>query len=163
MADSCSLIAAFLSHRNDNGMYFILTSIFCHGIVGTTFMQTSPIHILLIEDDDMLSQLYTDLLRDTGYVVDTAVDGEKGLEKIAQKEWNLILCDIVIPVIDGLSLIQRAKKQHILNPKTKIVFLSNMYTEDQSRQALNLGDGYLIKVQLQPDEFIEKINTFIGS
>ncbi|MCH7541221.1 response regulator, partial [Patescibacteria group bacterium] len=72
--------------------------------------------ILVVEDDQFLRELYDELLREEGYEVDLAPDGEIGLAKIIKGGYELILLDIMLPKIDGLEILRRVKKQGTENP-----------------------------------------------
>ncbi len=124
-------------------------------------MEPRDVKILLIEDDEMLLQLYTDILREKGYRVDTANDGTKAFEKIKKQKWNLILCDIVLPQMNGFEVITKARDAQMITEETPVIFLTNMYTDDQNKQALKHGKDYIIKSQLTPDQFLERIEKFI--
>jgi len=119
--------------------------------------------ILLIEDDESLRELYEELLKNAGYQIDSAEDGTIGLNKLQLGGWDLVLSDMILPGISGLELIRRAKKESSIPPAKKIVFLSNMYTEDQEKEALELGDGYWVKVQLTPENFLDNVKKYLES
>jgi DNA-binding response OmpR family regulator len=81
--------------------------------------------VLVIDDDPNIRELYTALLHDEGYRVETAVDGQDGLNRLSCAP-DLILLDLMMPVMDGHQFLERlrntAKHQH-----TPVVVLSAVY------------------------------------
>jgi len=66
--------------------------------------------ILLVEDDPFLIDIYSTKLKETGFAVVIANDGEEALEKIVQEKPDLVLLDIVLPRVDGWETLSRIKK-----------------------------------------------------
>src|SRR2546423_11111857 len=106
--------------------------------------------ILVVEDDLFIRDLYRETLKTEGYEVDTAVDGDDALVKIKQGTYDLILLDIIMPKMDGLNLMRKIKSDPTIPKHGSVVFLSNLDDSDEIKQALELGNGYLIKSQLTP-------------
>lgn len=119
------------------------------------------IKILLIEDDEYLRNLYTDILTGEGYEVETAEDGEKGLRKIQQGGWNLILLDIILPGMNGLEIMRQVKEQPAVVKNGPVVFITNLYEDTQRKDALTLGSAYLVKSNMTPDVFLKEIKKFL--
>ena len=118
--------------------------------------------ILVVEDDESLRTLYLDILTQEGYMVDSGKDGLEGLEKMKKGGWDLVLLDIVLPEINGFEIARRIKKE-ITTPVTKaLVFITNLYEDSQIKEALSLGDGYLIKSQVTPDTFISEVKLYLS-
>lgn len=117
--------------------------------------------ILVVEDDLLLSGLYTDILTSEGYRVDTARDGEEALRKIKLGGYNLVLLDIILPKIDGLEVMKQIQASPPQNPNKCVVFLTNLDKDDEIKAALKLGQGYLIKSQITPGNLIEEIKTYL--
>jgi CheY-like chemotaxis protein len=117
--------------------------------------------ILVVEDDLFLRELYTETLKDEGFDVDNAADGEEGLQKIMQGGWDLILLDIILPKIDGLEIMKKVKETPPATPNKSIVFLTNLDKDEEIKEALKLGDGYLIKSQITPGDLLSEINLYL--
>lgn len=119
--------------------------------------------ILVVEDDEILKDLYVELLKDEGYAVDAAVDGEEGLRKIQEGGWDLILLDIILPKMDGLQIMEKIKESPPKNQNGPIVFLTNLGNDQAINKGLQLGGtGYLIKSQLTPPDVLHEIRTFLA-
>ncbi len=117
--------------------------------------------ILLVEDDEFLRDIYNESLISAGYDVTTAVDGEDGLNKIKQAGWDLILLDVLMPKLSGIDIVKQIKSSSTFPPTQHIVFLTNIDNEDTIHQLQELGDGYLVKSQLTPEEFVEKVKSYL--
>jgi CheY-like chemotaxis protein len=118
--------------------------------------------ILLIEDDDFLRELYMDLLTKEGYSVEQAPDGIKGLEKVKKGGWDLVLVDMIMPGMSGLELVKSIANESQVKPYKHLVFLTNLYNDDQKNEALSLGEAYLVKIQLTPDTFLQEVKKYLN-
>ncbi len=99
--------------------------------------------ILVVEDDLSILTGLEDLLKDEGYEVSTAVDGEKALELYNREKFNLILLDIMIPEKSGYDVCKEIRKK---DPATPIVMLTAKTEEVDKVIGLELGaDDYIIK------------------
>ena len=117
--------------------------------------------VLLIEDDPFLRNLYVDILKEENINVEIAVDGEEGLKKIQSQDWDLIMIDIVLPKLDGLQIYKKLKEQSPEKLKQKIVFLSNLDKNSIIEEIVKEGCDYLIKSKFNPDEFVNKVKSYL--
>lgn len=121
-----------------------------------------PKKILLIDDDLYIRELYQEILKDAGFYVTTAVDGEEGFCKINSDQYHLILLDLMMPKLDGLGLLIKLIQEQKLPKNTPVVILTNLAHESVIKKALEHGAvGFLIKSDLTPDILVQKINSFI--
>lgn len=118
--------------------------------------------ILVVEDDLFLRELYTDILKEEGYKVDEAADGEAALSKIKIGGYTLVLLDIILPKINGLEIMKRIKSEPPQNPNKYVIFLTNLDKDEEIRQAQELGNGYLIKSQITPGSLVEKVKKYLS-
>ncbi|WP_306350280.1 response regulator transcription factor [Flavobacterium sp. '19STA2R22 D10 B1'] len=113
-------------------------------------------NVLLIEDDNRISDFVVKGLEENGFSVTLATTGESAREVIAENEWDIILMDIMLPGIDGIQLTKliRYKKNH-----TPILVLSALGDADDKVAALDSGaDDYLVK-PFHFKELISRINA----
>jgi DNA-binding response OmpR family regulator len=121
--------------------------------------------ILLVEDDPFLIDIYQKKLKDSGFKVEVANDGEKALEVLKEKNFDLMLLDIVLPKIDGwkiLEEIREMKKEKKDLEKMKIVIWSNLGEKEDIKKGLSLGaTSYLIKANFTPSEVVREIEKLL--
>ncbi len=118
--------------------------------------------ILIVEDDELLLSLYSDILTGVGHEVDRAEDGIEAFEKIKMGGWDLILLDIIIPKISGLDVMEKVRQTPPANPNKCVVFLTNLDKEEEIKKALVLGDGYIIKSQIAPGDLVSEVNRYLS-
>lgn len=117
--------------------------------------------ILVVEDDLFLRELYTDILTAEGYKVEGAQDGEEALQKIKLGGYDLVLLDIIMPKMDGLTVMRQVQNSPPQNPNKCVVFLTNLDKDEEIRTALKLGNGYLIKSQITPGTLVEEVKKYL--
>ena len=99
--------------------------------------------ILLIEDDSRTASFIVKGLQQEGFAVDRASDGEEGLHLALQSSFDVAVVDIMLPKIDGLSLIERLRKEKFITP---IIVLSARSSVEDRIKGLQVGaDDYLMK------------------
>ena len=102
-------------------------------------------NILLIDDDPLMLLGLSHALRDEGFVVAVAENGEEGIAMAQRTKPDLIVCDVMMPLLNGLQLKQKLNQDEAL-AKVPLIFLSGRDRQEDIDFALSLGaDGYLIK------------------
>lgn len=92
--------------------------------------------ILIIDDEKAIRNTLKDILGYEGYQVDEASDGEEGLRKFSQNTYDLVLCDIKMPKVDGLEFLEKAKS---INSETPIVIISGHGNIETAVEAVKKG------------------------
>ena len=114
--------------------------------------------ILLIEDDRALRENTEELLELSGYMVLTAPNGKLGIELAKEKIPDLIICDIMMPIIDGYGVLENISKDE----KTKqipFIFLSAKTEQKEIEKGIKLGaDDYLTK-PFEEEDIISTIES----
>jgi len=114
--------------------------------------------ILLVEDNRRISEFVVKGLEESGFSVTLADNGTDARTFINQREWNVILLDIMLPDIDGFELLQYTRFKKIQTP---ILVLSALGDPDDKVKALDYGaDDYLAK-PFHFKELIARINALI--
>ena len=99
--------------------------------------------LLLVEDDIKIAQFVTNGLREAGFAVDHAVDGEEGLHLALTEPYDLAIVDLMLPKLDGLTLIEKVRENKINTP---VLILSAKRSVDDRVDGLRKGsDDYLVK------------------
>jgi DNA-binding response OmpR family regulator len=114
--------------------------------------------VLIVEDEDTLARTLADKLRGDGFSVITAADGEEGLEKIREDRPDLIVLDIMLPKLDGLSLC-RIVRRDTATAHIPIIMLTARGTEVDKIVGLESGaDDYVVK-PLALGEFLARVRA----
>lgn len=112
--------------------------------------------ILLVEDNARISEFLVKGLEESGFFITLAENGTDARRLISQKEWNIILLDIMLPDIDGIELLQYTRYKKINTP---ILVISALGEPDDKVKALDYGaDDYLAK-PFHFKELVARINA----
>jgi putative nucleotidyltransferase with HDIG domain len=102
-----------------------------------------PTHILIVDDDQAIREILSEGLSDSGYECVTACDGVEGLRKLQSNGFHLVVSDIDMPKMDGVSLLQKIKE---IRPDTEIIMLTGVVDVETAIQSMRLGAcDYLTK------------------
>lgn len=114
--------------------------------------------LLVIEDSERLRRALKEGLRRSGYAVDTAADGPEGLAFAEVNEYDVILLDIMLPGLDGLSLLKNLRRS---GNRTEVLILSARDQVEDRVRGLNLGaDDYMVK-PFSFDELVARIQALV--
>ncbi len=117
--------------------------------------------IAIIEDEQSLLWALCDQLSSDKYEILTALDGKFGLEMVKKQKPDLILLDIILPKLDGFSVLRALKK----DPKTKkipVVILSNLAQDIDKEKGIKLGaEKYLVKTEIEIGDLPKIIKRYI--
>ena len=117
-----------------------------------------PKHILIAEDDTAVRESLERALRLEGYEVTTAVNGQKALELAATKQPDLYLLDVMMPLLDGLSVCREIRRQ---GDKTPVLVLTAKHEISDRVSGLDAGaDDYLVK-PFALDELLARIRALL--
>jgi DNA-binding NtrC family response regulator len=92
--------------------------------------------ILIIDDERAIRNVLKDILNNEGYTTDEATDGEEGLKKFKLANFDLVLCDIKMPKIDGIEFLQKAKE---INADVPIIIISGHGNIETAVDAVKKG------------------------
>jgi excisionase family DNA binding protein len=99
--------------------------------------------VLVVDDEASIRELLSKTLALAEYEVDTAPDGRTAIERLRLGRYDLLIADLKMPGLDGLSLIREAKR---LNAELPVIIITGFSTESSAIEAVNLGvAGYLTK------------------
>ncbi len=111
---------------------------------------------MLVEDNQQLNNALTTILKRNSYVVDSVFDGEEAMTLIEEYTYDVIILDIMIPKINGLEVLKRARAMNIESP---ILMLTAKSTTEDKVSGLNFGaDDYLAK-PFNVDELLARIKA----
>lgn len=113
--------------------------------------------ILLVEDDKFFQHFYSTKLKESGFEVDLAEDGEQGLQKLAARRPDVVLLDLIMPKKDGFDFLQGIKNNPSLGGMPILVFSTLGQPQDIQR-AMQMGaTGYANKTFFDFDNLLRKI------
>jgi two-component system, OmpR family, alkaline phosphatase synthesis response regulator PhoP len=117
--------------------------------------------VLLVEDDESLRIMYETKFKQQGAKVISAQDGAEALEKANKEKPDLILLDVILPQLDGFSVLEELKKNKETE-KMPVIMLTNLSTEEDKEKAKKLGAiDYIVKATLTPTEVGELIKKYL--
>lgn len=118
--------------------------------------------VLLVDDDQSIRELYEEILKNAGYEVETAVDGKEGYDKIIEGGYDLILLDVMMPLLDGIGVLTNLQEDHPKKKNGPIILLTNLAYDPVVKDALSKGAAMCLnKAEMNPDEFIKKVKEVI--
>jgi DNA-binding response OmpR family regulator len=120
------------------------------------------IHVLLVEDDVFLANIYKTKFELEGFQVTHADNGEMGLDLAGKVTPHIILLDILMPKMDGFTVLQHLKANEA-TANIPVILLTNLGQKDDVQKGLELGAiDYLIKAHFKPSETVKKIYKVLG-
>ncbi|MBW2570020.1 MAG: response regulator, partial [Deltaproteobacteria bacterium] len=118
--------------------------------------------ILIVDDDPKGLYMLEALLKGSGYEAASAVNGAEALEKLNTEDFEMIISDILMPVMDGFQLCRKVKSNKDLN-HILFIFYTATYTDEKDEElALKMGADKFIQKPVEPDEFIKIVQGVIG-
>lgn len=119
--------------------------------------------ILLVEDDQILAKLYQTKLQREGFETDVAYDGQEGLDKMKTFRPDLVILDLIMPRVDGLTFLARVKEDpEVVKKAAPILVLSNLGQESDIKKAMDLGaTGFFIKADISLGQMVEKVKGYL--
>jgi len=117
--------------------------------------------ILFIEDEPHLQKAVGEVLKQEGFKILSAFDGEEGLKSAKKEKPNLILLDLILPKKDGFEVLSELKADKKLQD-IPVIILTNLEGTGDIEKALGLGaTTYLVKANYELEDIIKKIRDFL--
>ena len=117
--------------------------------------------VLIVEDDVLITKVYSTRLSADKHQVFTAADGEEGLKMAKKEKPDVILLDIMMPKISGLEVLADLKKSSE-TAKIPVIVYSNLAREEEIKRAKKLGAAeFIIKSSLTPQQVVAKIEKYL--
>jgi len=99
--------------------------------------------VLIVEDEKKVASFLRKGLESEGFAVETAADGAAGLVKLSDNTYDIIILDLMLPKLDGLSLLKQLRQLEVITP---VLILTAKGKLEDRIEGLNLGaDDYLVK------------------
>ena len=114
--------------------------------------------ILIVEDEEAIADLEKDYLELSGFEVEVANDGETGLEKALNEDFNLLILDLMLPEVDGFEICRQVRDKK----NTPIIMVSAKKDDIDKIRGLGLGaDDYMTK-PFSPSELVARVKAHLA-
>lgn len=118
--------------------------------------------ILIIEDEQELLDVIASQMRDAGFEVSTAADGMAGLDEALRVHPDLILLDIVMPKMDGLTMLAKLRKD-VWGVNAKVILLTNLSDSEKVAEAVSHHSyDYLVKADWNIHDVVKLVKEKLG-
>ena len=116
------------------------------------------ITILVVEDDIKLNKLVRTVLESNGYKADMALDGQNAYDMFCEKHYDMIISDIMMPIVDGYQFAENIRK---INSTVPILFMTAIDDLGAKKKGYSLGiDDYMVK-PIDVDELVLKVGALL--
>ena len=116
--------------------------------------------ILVVDDTKIDRDLYVAMLKQVGFSVDTAANGEEAIAMLEKQKCDLILCDYSMPVLDGLGFLRKVRQIYALSHLVVIIVTSDE-TQESKVVLLKAGANDFIHKGASADEFMARVRTHL--
>lgn len=121
----------------------------------------SSYKILIVEDEDVLRDAYVNVFTIEKFVVDSAANGKIALEKLNDYQPNIIILDIMMPVMTGIEFLEQVNIAERF-PNTRVLVLSNLSDKDTITRVTKLGAAqHLIKASVSPGQLVANVRQLL--
>lgn len=119
--------------------------------------------VLIIEDNQVLANLYRGSLAGAGFAVEVAPDGEDGIARAKAAVPDVILLDLMLPKKNGLDVLNHLRADERFKG-VPVLLLSNAYTPARTKELWDAGaTQVLVKANTTPKQILESVRTALGS
>ena len=119
--------------------------------------------ILIVEDEAPLRNAVTDILTFEGFSVFQASNGQEGLEVALKEHPDLILLDLMMPVMDGLTMLEKLRMDEVFGKSAAVILLTNINDPEKVAQATEAGSyDFLVKSDWNIEDVVKKIKGRLG-
>lgn len=112
--------------------------------------------LLIVEDEKILADTLGDKLTSEGFQVFKAFDGEEGLKIALDNHPNLILLDLLMPKVDGITMLKKLRDDE-WGARAAVIILTNLEGSDKISESLDIGVGNIFEYMLKTDWSLEDI------
>lgn len=118
--------------------------------------------VLVVDDDENLRLVLGDQLKLAGFSVSEAKDGEEGLKKALEEHPDVILLDVMMPIMNGLDVLSALRKDE-WGKDARVIMLTVLENAETVAEAMKGGSfTYLIKTDLDTDEVVMKVRQILA-
>ena len=119
--------------------------------------------VLIVEDDQMLGDMYGSKFQAEGFTVLRANDGVEGLKLVEVEKPDAILLDVIMPKLDGFATLEKLKA-NTATAMIPVIMLTNLGQDEDIKKGKELGAAdYFVKANQTPSEIVAKVKSLIGA
>lgn len=116
--------------------------------------------VLVVEDEKPMARALELKLTHAGFEVHTSNNGEEGLALILKDTFDIVLLDLMMPKMDGFSVLEELKKNGV---KTPVIILSNLSQQEDENRAKTLGaKGFFIKSNTPIANIVDEVTKYLS-
>lgn len=115
--------------------------------------------LLLVEDDSLMLEVLKELLSDSGVSVDTSINGAEGYRKFSENDYDLIISDIQMPVLNGVEFLKKVRSKDSQSPK---FMLLTGYSTYKNEEVFKLGANSLMNKPFEFDDLINEVQKLLN-
>ncbi len=119
--------------------------------------------ILIVEDEAPLRNAVTDILTFEGFTVFQAKNGQEGLDLALKEQPDLILLDLMMPIMDGLTMLEKLRQDAEFGKNAAVILLTNINDPEKVAMATEAGSyDFLVKSDWNIEDVVKKIKGRLG-
>lgn len=131
-------------------------------LIFDSMKENKNVVVLIVEDDTFLANIYKTKFEMEGFKVIVSDNGEDGLADVKRKKPDIVLLDILLPKMDGFTVLQKLKADADVKD-IPVILLTNLGQKDDVEKGLELGAvDYLIKAHFKPSETVDKVKKVLS-
>jgi len=120
--------------------------------------------ILIVEDEQLIQDMYTRVFHNAGYEVDTSADGVDALKKLSENVYDMVLLDIMLPKVSGMEVLKKIRTKDSKAYNTPVYLITNLGQESYVADCIKMGaNGYLLKSHYTPEDLLKEIDSHLKS
>lgn len=117
--------------------------------------------VLIVEDDSVLANALSLSLKDKGYIIEVAADGQEAEDKIMASKPDLVLLDLLLPIKSGFEVLKKMREMEETK-NTPVVILTNFEQESSVDEGMKLGaKDYIVKANIDIQDVPEIVKKYI--
>jgi CheY-like chemotaxis protein len=119
--------------------------------------------LLIVEDDPLMQRMYQKIFTFEKYRVETASDGEEGLDKVRELKPTVVLLDVMMPKMNGMQVLEKIKADPAIKD-IPVIMLTNLAGEKDAEAALMKGAvKYIVKSEYDPKQIVMMVKEIIAA
>ncbi len=115
--------------------------------------------ILVVDDSKLVRNFHINILKTEGFIPDSAGDGAEALEKALSGDYDLILCDVNMPVMDGITFVEKFRE---MEKETPIIIITTQRENYNKDRGIEAGANLYVSKPVKPDKLVLNIRMMLG-